>query len=103
MDMLCTLYMLMRRSGTYDILNWFDDLNESANDLADKGFSFVLDFQNLDVYFSSGGSMTVSGGDMSFQGSYFGLINFFQSLENGDEPSDASFQEVEGFGQMGCD
>jgi hypothetical protein len=90
-------------SGTYDILNWFDDVNESADDLADKGFSFVFDFQELDIYFSSEGSMNVTGGDMSFNGSYFGLIGFFDALLDGEEPGEASFQEVDGFGQMGCD
>ena len=90
-------------NGSYDILNWFDDVNEDPDDLADHGFSFVFDFQEFDIYFSSEGSMNVSGGDMSFNGSYFGLIGFFEALIDGDDPSDASFQEVEGFGQMGCD
>lgn len=86
-------------SGTYEILNWLEDLEEDLDDLDEKGFSYVLDFQNFNLYFSAEGTLNVSGGDMSFTGEYLGLLEIFDSLED-DE--DIDFELVSGFGTMGC-
>jgi hypothetical protein len=92
-------------SGNYDILNWFESLDEPADDLGGNGFAWVYGFseEEWSIYFSSGGSLNVSGGSMSFEGEYFGLIFDLDEILNGEDPFDGfSFVEVSGFGQMGC-
>lgn len=86
-------------SGTYEILNWLDDIEGDLDDLDQKGFSYVLDFQNFNLYFSADGTLNVSGGEMSFTGEYLGLLEIFESLE---EDEDVDFDLVSGFGTMGC-
>lgn len=87
--------------GSYPILNWLDDLNDDPDDLADAGFSYVFDFQDGAFYLSSGGTLNVSGGSMSFSGEYLGIEGLFDALfeEDADEPE---FSTVDGFGTMGC-
>jgi hypothetical protein len=87
--------------GSYPILNWFDDLDSSADDLADKGFSYVFDFSQGAFYLSESGNMNVSGGSMSFNGEYLGIEGLFDALfeESEEEPQ---FTTVSGFGTMGC-
>jgi len=86
--------------GSYPILNWLDDLNDQPDALADKGFSYVLDFQDGSFYLSADGTLNVSGGSMSFNGEYLGIEGLFDALF--DESSDANFTTVNGFGTMGC-
>lgn len=89
--------------GSYDILNWLSDLDEDPDDLADKGFSYVFGFEDGSFYLSSGGNMTVSGGSMSFNGEYWGIIGLFDELFGDDgDLDDAEVEDVPGFGQMGC-
>ena len=85
-------------SGTYNILDWFENLEDDVEDLEDNGFSYVIDFVNFNLYFSTDGTLTVSGGEMSFSGEYFGILELLESLE--DEEVD--FDVVPGFGTMGC-
>lgn len=88
-------------NGTYDVLDWFDDLESDADDLADNAFSFVLDWNNLGLYFSSEGTITASGASLSFEGQYLSLFDFVLSIdEEGEEEVEAEY--VDGFGQMGC-
>lgn len=84
--------------GTYSILNWFDDLEEDLDDLEGHGFSYVIDFVNFNLYFSSEGTLNVSGGEMSFTGEYFGILELLESLDD----EDVDFDFVPGFGTMGC-
>ena len=88
-------------NGTYDILNWLEDVGSDGLD--GDGFSFVFDFQNFDIYFSNDGTLDVSASSMMFDGTYLGFINFFESFfdEDGDL-EDADIQEVSGYGEMGC-
>jgi hypothetical protein len=87
-------------SGSYDILNWFNDLSENTDQLNNKGFSFALDFQNDGWYLSKDGSLNVAGGTMTFSGNYFGIIGLFDSIfGSGNSPNAV---EVPGFGSMGC-
>jgi hypothetical protein len=89
--------------GSYEILNWLTDLEEEADVLADKGFSYVFGFEDGSFYLSSGGTMTVSGGSMSFNGEYWGIIGLFDELFGDDSDlDDAEVEDVSGFGQMGC-
>jgi hypothetical protein len=88
-------------NGTYEVLDWFDDLESDSDDLANNAFSYVLDWNNFGLYFSSSGSITASGASLNFEGEYLSLFDFVLSLdEEGEEEVEAEF--VEGFGQMGC-
>lgn len=89
-------------SGSYDILNWFEDLEDPADELEGDGFTYVIDFQNLGIYFSSDGSLNVSGGSMTFNGEYFAFTDLFEDLFNGNDPENLNLYQVEGFGTMGC-
>jgi hypothetical protein len=87
--------------GSYDIFDWFafEEGDDSANDFA---FSFVMDFSNLNLYFASDGELSVSNSGMSFDGTYLVLSDFFDAFLDGEEAEDPTFEEVDGFGQMGC-
>ncbi len=87
-------------SGNYPILNWFDDLDESPDNLQGNGFAWVFAFSEpAGIYFSQSGDLNVSGGSIDFEGTYFGLEISDFDLE---EFEDFEFVEVEGFGTMGC-
>jgi hypothetical protein len=88
-------------NGTYEVLDWFEDLEGGSDDLADNAFSYVLDWSNFGLYFSSAGTITASGASLNFQGEYLSLLDFVLTLdEEGEEEMEAEF--VEGLGQMGC-
>jgi hypothetical protein len=88
-------------NGTYEVLDWFEDLDGGSDDLADNAFSYVLDWSNFGLYFSSAGTITASGASLNFQGEYLSLLDFVLTLdEEGEEEMEAEF--VEGLGQMGC-
>jgi hypothetical protein len=95
-------------SGNYDILNWLEDIDEPLDDLGGNGFAWVYEFspEAFSIYFSKSGQLNVSGGSMSFNGEYFGVIfdNFFSDPDSGDDEDifGLDFVEVEGFGTMGC-
>jgi hypothetical protein len=84
--------------GTYEILNFLNDLNDTS--LSDKGFSYVLGFQEGNFYLSDSGTLNVNGGSMTFTGEYFGLEGLFDSLFNGND--NVEFVTVSGAGSMGC-
>lgn len=88
-------------SGNYEILNWIEDIDGDADDFVDQGFSYVVDFQNFNLYFSASGELNVSGGEMSFSGEYLGFVELFESLDEEDE-EEFEFALVPGFGTMGC-
>jgi hypothetical protein len=86
--------------GSYDVLNWLEDLEEDPDFLADHSFSYVLDFTSGGgLYFSSDGTITVSGGSMTFSGEYLAIENFIFSL---DDEEDLTFSYVTGYGTLGC-
>jgi hypothetical protein len=88
-------------NGSYEVLDWFEDLEGGSDDLADHAFSYVLDWSNFGLYFSSAGTITASGASLNFQGEYLSLLDFVLTLdEEGEEEMEAEF--VEGLGQMGC-
>jgi hypothetical protein len=86
-------------SGSYDILNWLEDLEEDEDFLDGNGFSYVIDFQNFNLYFSADGTLNVSGGEMTFNGEYLGILELLESLDDEDE---VDVELVPGFGTMGC-
>jgi len=89
--------------GNYEVVDWFDNFDqEDYSGFGDKGFACAMDFQDFDVYFSVDGTITVSGGNMTFNGSYFRLLNLIDSFFDEDFDSiDADV--VDGFGTMGCE
>lgn len=88
--------------GNYTVLDWFEDLDDDPDTFSDNGFACAIGMENFDVYFSTSGSINVSGGDMTFTGEYFGLLNLYNSFFDDDYDSiDAAI--VDGYGTMGCE
>jgi hypothetical protein len=88
-------------NGTYEVLDWFEDLEGGTDDLEGNAFSYVLDWSNFGLYFSSAGTITASGASLNFEGEYLSLLDFDLTIdEEGEEEMEAEF--VDGFGQMGC-
>ena len=87
--------------GTHEVFDWMDyDMNDNYDDLAS---SFVMDFQTLALYFSNGGTISVSGGTMNFNGTYLAITDLFESfLEDGLGGDEPTVEEVNGYGSMGC-
>lgn len=88
--------------GNYEIFDWFafEDGDTSAEDFA---FAFVMDFSNLNLYFANGGNLNVSSNSMNFNGTYLVLSDFFDAFLDGEETEDPTFEEVSGYGEMGCE
>jgi hypothetical protein len=87
--------------GSHEVFDWMDyDMNDNYDDLAS---SFVMDFQTLALYFSNGGTIDVSGGSMSFNGTYLAITDLFDSfLEDGLGQDEPTVEEVTGYGSMSC-
>jgi hypothetical protein len=86
--------------GSYQILNWLDSIEEESNSLSNKGFSWVIDFVDFNMYLSNSGDLNVSGGEMDFTGDYLGFLELFEDIE---DEGDLNFAIVPGFGAMGCE
>lgn len=86
-------------SGSHDVFDWLEATGEEDYD--DLATSFVMDFQNEALYFATDGTVTVSGGTMTFNGEYLALEDFFLDFfdESGAEPE---VSVVSGYGSMGC-
>lgn len=89
------------QNDSYEVLNWFEDLDQDPEELDGFGFAFVIAFQQEGIYMSSEGDLTVNGASIGFNGSYFGIEDFFGFYEGEDD--EPSFVEVPGFGTMGCE
>ncbi len=88
--------------GNYTVLDWFEDLDDDPDTFSDNGFACAIGMENFDVYFSTSGSINVSGGEMTFNGEYFGLLNLFDSFFNEDLDT-IEAEIVDGYGTMGCE
>lgn len=87
--------------GSHEVFDWMGD--DGTQDLDDLASSFVMDFTNFNLYFASGGEITVSGGQMSFNGNYLEIADLFDSFLSDDGlEDDPTVNEVNGFGSMGC-
>lgn len=89
-------------NGSYNVLNWISDLDQSESQLHNFSFAFVISFQNSGaIYLSKDGSIAVNGSSMSFNGNYYAVegVGFFDD-SSGDHTD--SFSMVSGFGAMGC-
>jgi len=83
-------------SGSYEVIDF------TAPDLEDfegKGISMIIDFRGAKVYISSEGNLTVGTNTISFNGNYFMAEWETDSTSSDSEPD---FEEVSGFGTMGC-
>jgi len=97
-----TYYVLSDEiDGSHEVFDWLSASSE--DDFEDLASSFVLDFSNFSLYFSTGGTLTVSGGQMNFNGEYLAITDLFESFLN-DEFNEDDIQAniVTGFGMMGC-
>lgn len=85
-------------SGSHDVFDWLEATGEEDYD--DFATSFVMDFQNMSLYFATDGTVNVSGGMMTFNGEYLAIEDLF--LDFFDDDADPSFSVVSGYGSMGC-
>ncbi len=85
-------------NGAYDVIDWTNYTGLFPNQL---GFAmmFSFDLQNNfgAFYFSQDGQLNVSGGDISFNGNYWGIETDFGSIN----PS-LTYGTYSGSGTMGC-
>lgn len=88
-------------SGTHQVFDW---LNASEDDdFSDMAASMVMDFSNFSLYFSTGGTLAVSGGQMNFNGEYLAITDLFDSFLDDDfNENNIQANIVSGFGTMGC-
>jgi hypothetical protein len=89
-------------SGSYDILNWLNDLDGDLDDLDGNGFGYVFGFENFSLYFSYSGTLNVSGGSIGFNGEYLGFENLDELFFNFEDEEEPEIDIVPGFGVMGC-
>jgi|GEM_PF-363990 len=88
-------------NGSHEVFDWLGATSE--DDFDDFASSFVMDFSNFSLYFSTGGTLEVSGGQMSFNGEYLAITDLFESFLNDDfNEDDIQANIVTGFGMMGC-
>lgn len=87
-------------SGSYNVLNWLEDLDDEDADNDEAAFAYVIDFVEPGIYFSADGQLSVSGGTINFDGEYLAITDFL--LDFDDEEGDLSFDYVSGFGALGC-
>lgn len=84
-------------SGKYTVIDWLNGLSNLSNS---KAFAYVFTFDqnnNGGFYFSQDGDITVSGGDMNFNGNYWGIETNFTSIN-----PNLTYQSYPGSGKMGC-
>jgi|JI81BgreenRNA_FD_contig_31_906116_length_1590_multi_3_in_0_out_0_1 hypothetical protein len=88
-------------NGSHEVFDWMgEDANSNLDDLAS---SFVMDFTNFNLYFASSGTISISGGQMYFNGTYLSIEDLFDSfLDEGLGDDEVTVNEVTGFGVMGC-
>jgi hypothetical protein len=86
-----------KASGSYKVLNWLNDQDLDEAALKNKGFAAIIDFGNGKVFFSKSGELNVSGGSISFSGTYLEVTADF-----GANYDDLNSKEVSGVGAMGC-
>lgn len=89
-----------RASGTYEVVDWITDLGEDAATLDKKGFAYIFDIKNTQIFLSKSGQLTVSGGSIGFSGKYFNVD--FSTFDENSDLEDINFKEVDGFGALGC-
>ncbi|MFN0032614.1 MAG: hypothetical protein ACKVOR_10685 [Flavobacteriales bacterium] len=88
-------------AGSYDVFDWME--SDGTEDYFDNGWAaaFLMDFQEMAIYFSTDGTITVASSSMTFNGEYLGLIDIFDAFLDGED-YDVEAAEVSGFGTMGC-
>jgi hypothetical protein len=86
-----------RASGSYNVVNWITDQDESDAELKNKGFAFIFDIEHSQLFFSKSGKLTANGGSINFSGTYLNVEGVFD-----DNLDDAKYKEVSGVGALGC-
>lgn len=85
-------------NGSYNVIDW---TTITSNFPTQLGFAMVFSFDLQNnfgaFYFSKDGQLTVSGGDISFSGNYWGIETNFNNVNPG-----LTFNSYPGSGTMGC-
>lgn len=88
-------------TGSHQIFNWLD-VSETTN-YDDMASSMVLDFNNFSLYFAASGTVSVSGGQMMFNGQYVSFMDLLDAFLDEDfDDNNLEVNLVSGYGQMGC-
>lgn len=88
-------------SGSHEVFDWLGATED--DDFDDLASSFVMDFSNFSLYFATSGTLTVSGGQMNFNGEYLAIEDLFEAFLDDDfNEDDLQASVVTGFGMMGC-
>lgn len=83
-------------SGSYNVFDWTGSTPLGNSD----GFAMVFGFEQNNFggfYFSKDGTLNVSGGDMTFNGNYWGIEADFTTLS-----TTLAYDTFAGSGTMGC-
>jgi hypothetical protein len=92
-------------NGEYEVLNFFENALSSdttgSNSLEGSALAYILDLEGGSLYFSSDGTLSVSGGSINFDGEYI-KIDFDAEDGFGDFEEPDNFETVSGAGAMGC-
>lgn len=85
-------------NGSYEVIDWTNLTGLFPNELA-FAMVFSFDMQNNfgAFYFSQDGDLNVSGGDISFNGNYWGIEMIFDNIN-----PNLSYGTYPGSGTMGC-
>jgi hypothetical protein len=87
----------------YEVLNWLEDLEQDEEELDGFGFAYVVHFvDGGGIFLSKSGELSVDGGSIGFNGTYFGIEGLLFFDEEGED-EEFDFSEVPGFGTMGCE
>lgn len=87
----------------YEVLNWLEDLDQEEDELDGFGFAYVVHFvDGGGIFLSESGELSVDGGSIGFNGTYFGIEGLLFFDEEGED-EEFDFSEVPGFGTMGCE
>jgi hypothetical protein len=89
-------------SGSHEVFDFLD--SDGTENFDDFATAMVIDLQNFALGFASGGVITVSGGTMSFNGTYLMIDgeDIFNAWLGDDEDPELNVSEVSGYGSMGC-
>lgn len=88
-------------SGNYQIMNFIENMEDSTA-WDNKGFAFVMDFQQFSIYFSKEGTLGVDGGSIGFEGKYYAVIPEEGAEDPFDLGDNPDVEVVDGLGTMSC-
>lgn len=87
-------------SGSYEVIGVTESEEMDENQLNGQGLAFIFDIKNGKFFLSKDGNLTVSGGNIGFNGNYFEIDAAWDAADN--ELDAAEMKVVSGIGSLGC-